>query len=104
MFTFADVSRAALKAAGWSDGDLDWVEREGLQFVKVTVLEPCGCEMCVAGRRWFHCLRYPETVIGTYAVVGDAGVPWASAVARLEKQFPGKTLLYCAGGAGWRER
>lgn len=59
---------------------------------KITVVEPCDCRNCQAGKRWFMCLG-DRPVIAEYKVTQNIALQ-PEQVAYVQAHHPGMNLIY----------
>jgi hypothetical protein len=58
----------------------------------ITVVKPCDCVNCAAGKRWFFCVS-DEPIVAKYEVTQDM-VLQPEQIAHVWAQHPGMTLIY----------
>lgn len=60
---------------------------------EVTVVHPCDCANCNAGRRWFYCINIRS--VAAYEICSELQPqPDWEEIIWIQKQHPGMTLIY----------
>lgn len=65
--------------------------KEEIEVRSVTVMYPCACTSCGAGRPWFYCYYAASRMTARFLVNEDR---FAQGLRQIEAQFPNMDYLY----------
>lgn len=89
------ITDEKLETAGYTPAQIAAVRKTGDDFFQVSVVRPCDCDQCTAGKRWFYCRNIATRQVAGYIVVRD-GWPTTSdpVIKGIFRDHPGMELIF----------